>query len=184
MPDYGRDKNQPSPVDVLPFIKKVLPLKNPNEPQITSASPSLIQRLFGNPVSQSTAQSWPELNTAWQGMKQEYPQDTAQVPRVAEMGMLSKLIHGDADAVTGPFGTIHLNREVIKNKGQDINDVLAHELTHVGQGPMRGLIHKMFGNPEVESQAVNREGMRAKQFVGADTSNIPLKFRQNLNVRK
>lgn len=181
MPDWGT--KQPKAVDPLPFLKKVLPLGTELPTSIGSPSPSIVAKLMGGALPNSVATGWPELAQSWKTMQGEYPAETAAVPRISTMGPISKMIHGNADAVTGPFGTIHLNKDVIGRNGQDINDVLAHELTHVGQGPISGLIRKMFGDPTIENQAVNREAMRSKQQT-VDTSNIPLRFRQNLNVKK
>ena len=142
----------------------VLPLSTPG---ITAPSPGILRRILGDPVSNTTANKWPELATAWRGQQNEFPKDAARVSNIGEMGPLSKMIHGDADAITGPFGSIRLNREVMAKNGQDVNDVLAHELTHVGQGPM-AFIRKMFGDPTVEGEAINREALRNKRTTNID----------------
>lgn len=147
-------------------VSGVLPL---NTPGIAAPSPGLLRRLIGDPLSQGTANKWPELRQAWAGMQSQYPRDANKVSHIGEMGPLSKMIHGDADAITGPFGSIKLNRDIIAKNGQNVNDVLAHELTHVGQGPM-AFIRKMFGDPTVESDAVDREALRNRR-----TGNIDLR---------
>jgi len=105
----------------------------------SSPSPGLLRRLLGslgiNPVSEDLNQKWPELQKQWIGQEMESPEATSRVPKVMEMGPISKFLTGDAYAATGPFGTIALNREAIEKEKQDLGDVLAHELGHVEQGP-------------------------------------------------
>lgn len=113
-------------------------------------------------MSDKTAKDWPELENAVAGRQIEMPNESAKVNRIMEMGPIFKYFHPDAYAVTGPMGTISMNKQLIKNDKQDVNDVLAHELTHVGQGKS-GFLRKFYEPNAVEDEAVNRESMRNVQ---------------------
>lgn len=102
-------------------------------------SPSIIQKLLGRVMSSSTEKSWPELSTEWASRQINMPNETAATNRVMEMDPISKYMYPDAYAVTGPLGTIGLNRKLIEQDKQNLGDVLTHELTHVAQGKREGL---------------------------------------------
>lgn len=131
----------------------------PKEKADTGPSVSLIQRLLGGPMSESTAREWPALQQSMAGRQIEMPNESAQMARVMPMGRFTKMMNPEAYGATGPLGTIALNRELIERDGQNIDDVLSHELHHVGQGPM-GLLRQIYGDPNVENSAINREAMR------------------------
>lgn len=114
---------------------------------------------MGGVMSDSTAQQWPDLEKAVAGRQIEMPEESAKVNRVMSMGPLFKMLNPDAYAVTGPFKTIALNKDLIEHDKQDVNDVLAHELAHVGQGS-RGFLRKFTEPDAVENEAVNREALR------------------------
>jgi hypothetical protein len=122
-------------------------------------STSILQRVFGGPMSESTAKEWPALEASMAGRQNEMPVESAKLGRVMPMGMLSKLMYPDAYAVTGPMGTVAMNRELIEKDKQNIDDVLAHELTHVGQGKM-GFMRKFYEPDKVENEAIDREALR------------------------
>lgn len=137
-----------------------MPQKNENpKPRKETPSTSILQRVFGGPMSESAAKAWPALEASVAGRQVEMPNESAKVGRVMPMGMLSKLMYPDAYAVTGPMGTIAMNRELIEKDKQNIDDVLAHELAHVGQGKM-GFLRKFYEPNKVEDEAVNREALR------------------------
>lgn len=110
-------------------------------------------------MAESTKQDWPELNTEWASREVDMPNETSATSRVMPMGSLFKKMNPDAYAVTGPLGTIALNRELIEKDKQNLGDVLTHELTHVKQGK-KGFLRQLSGDSEVESEAINREAMR------------------------
>jgi hypothetical protein len=59
------------------------------------------------------------------------------LPRAyGEMGPISQLLFPQAQAVTSPFGTIYYNKKLIEQDHVPIPDIVRHEMTHVGQGPM------------------------------------------------
>lgn len=126
---------------------------------VVAPSPSFLRRIIGEPLSAKTAQGWPELEKSWAGRQIEMPNESAKVTNIGEMGMLSKLRYPNAYAATGPFGTVKLNRELIDREKADIDDVLVHELAHVGQGPM-GFVNQLFGSAKPENDAINREAFR------------------------
>ena len=47
----------------------------------------------------------------------------------------------------------------IRADNQNIDDVMAHEMTHAGQG-IGGYIRQLFGSRLPENQAINAEGLR------------------------
>jgi hypothetical protein len=110
-------------------------------------------------MSESTAKEWPALEASMAGRQNEMPVESAKLGRVMPMGMLSKLMYPDAYAVTGPLGTVAMNRELIEKDKQNIDDVLAHELAHVGQGKM-GFMRKFYEPDKVENEAIDREALR------------------------
>lgn len=120
---------------------------------------SILQRIFGGPMSESTAKEWPALEASMAGRQNEMPVESAKMGRVMPMGRLSKMMYPDAYAVTGPMGTIAMNRELIEKDKQNIDDVLTHELAHVGQGK-KGFLRKFYEPNKVEDEAVNREALR------------------------
>lgn len=120
---------------------------------------SLLQRVFGGPMSESTAKEWPALEASMAGRQNEMPVESAKLGRVMPMGFLSKMMYPDAYAVTGPMGTVAMNRELIEKDKQNIDDVLSHELAHVGQGKM-GFLRKFYEPNKVENEAIDREALR------------------------
>lgn len=126
----------------------------------TRPSVSLIRRLFGlDAMSPATAEGWPELQRAWASHEMQRPEETGRTNRVFNMGPLSKFFLPQAYAVTGPFGTIGLNRELIDKDKQSVDDVLAHELAHIKQGK-RGFLRNYYEPTAVENEAINAEAMR------------------------
>lgn len=121
--------------------------------------PNLIRRILGSPMSERTKQEWPELEAAYAGREIEMPEETARANRIINMGPFTRFMNPDAYAVTGPFGTIALNRALIEKENQDLSDILIHELSHVGQGK-KGFLRNYFNPSEIENEAINREAMR------------------------
>lgn len=126
----------------------------------TAPSPSLMQRLMGGVMSDSLSQEWPQLAQSWAGREMAMPNETAKTNRVMTMGPLMKWLNPDAYAVTGPLGTIALNRGLIEKDNQNLNDVLTHELTHVKQGK-KGFLRNFYEPSRVEDEAINYEAMHS-----------------------
>lgn len=132
----------------------------PDTPKpLVNPSPSWMQKLMGGAMSGRTAQNWPELERAWASRQINMPNETAATSRVTNMGPLFRTMNPDAYAVTGPMGNIALNRGLIEKDGQNIDDVLTHELTHVGQGK-GGFLRQLYGDSKVETDAIDAEAMR------------------------
>lgn len=120
---------------------------------------SIIRRIFGDPVSDSTEKSIPGIRAAWTGRQVERPDLEGSVNSIKPMGMFNRWRYPDAYAVTSPFGGIQLNKSLIEKEGQDINDVLIHEMTHAKQGG-GGFLRKFYNPSSVENEAINAEAMR------------------------
>ena len=129
----------------------------PKDKERIGPSPSLIQRLFGGPIN--TVKDWPQLQQSLAGRQIEMPNEAAKLNMISEMGPLSRMRHPDAYAVTGPFGNIALNRKLIETDKQNLDDVMVHELTHVGQGK-KGFLGKFINPSKIENDAIDREATR------------------------
>lgn len=172
-------------------IPKKKPILNPVAlntptmgPGIGNPSPGILQKLLTlgrDPLSPATSQGWPELQKAWSGRQVEMPSQAAQTTDISEMGPLSRFLKPDAYASTGPLGGIQLNRQLIEKDKQDVNAVLAHELTHVGQGPWNWIKSNYLGDSQLgeklEREARDKEVMRKVR-----TTDIEL--RPNYNKKK
>lgn len=124
-----------------------MPESNGTQKQ-ASSKPSLLRRLFGGPISESTAQQWPELAASWSGREIERPNETAQTNKVRQMNLIERSLLGpDTAGVTWPWGTIALNRGAIEKNNLDLGDTLVHELTHIGQGSGQGILRKLYNAP-------------------------------------
>jgi hypothetical protein len=145
----------------------------------TQPSPSFIQKIMGEVMSDSLAKKWPELATQFHTHELSMPNETALTNRVFEMGPISKLLYPEAEAITGPFGTIGFNKDLIERNKSDLRKVMTHELTHIGQG--KGAFLKKYspgGLQELENEAVNREAMRN------DWGDIPLRVTTAPDIMK
>lgn len=125
----------------------------------TEPSQSLLRRLLGHNPNVISAGGWPELAQNWASREIEMPNETGQVNRIQPMGWLGKALSGGAYASSNPLtGIMSVNRDAIDKDNQNLGDVLTHELTHMGQGPM-GMIRGLFSN-QMEDEAVNAEAFR------------------------
>lgn len=115
--------------------------------------PSFLKSVFSVPAK------WPELEQALADKESVHPDETKGLRKVFQMGPLFKMMNPDAYAVTGPFGTVAMNRELIEKDKQDVADVLTHELAHVQQGKS-GFLRKLYNPSAVEDEAINKEAMR------------------------
>jgi hypothetical protein len=137
-------------------------MPNKSEKQAINPSPGLFRRLMGGRVmSDSLSQQWPELQKEFVNREFDMPQEAAKTNRLMQMGPIMRWLHPDAYAVTGPLGTVALNRNLIEKEGQHLGDVLTHELTHVGQG-RRGFLKNFYNPTEVEREAIDKEAMMKK----------------------
>jgi len=120
---------------------------------------SLLRRIFGDPVSDSTEQQIPGIRASWMGRQVERPDLEGNVTSIKPMSMFNKWRYPDAYAMTSPFGSIQLNNDAITRDKQDMNDVLIHEMTHANQG-MGGFLRKLYNPSKDENAAINAEAMR------------------------
>jgi hypothetical protein len=118
----------------------------------------IVPRMFGGVMSNRMATKYPEVEASFAGRSIEFPENAAKVNRIGEMGWLKRKLTGDAYGSTSPLGTIELNMPAIRRDGQDLNDVLSHEMAHAGQG-LTGFL-KSFYSPEPEHKAINAEVLR------------------------
>lgn len=127
---------------------------------MSAPSPNIIQKILGdNLISSGLKNKYPEIEGAFMGRQIEMPREANAVTRISEMGPWGRMMSPNAYASTGPFGNIALNMDMIKQDKQDVNDVLAHEMTHARQG-MMGHIKSLFGSRAPEDEAINKESMR------------------------
>lgn len=95
--------------------------------------PGILDYFRGN-GTKVKGQKWPELEQSWAGREIEMPQETQDTSSVRPMNWYEKNFAAkDADAITWPWGTIALNKDLIEKNKSNLGDVLVHELTHVGQ---------------------------------------------------
>lgn len=101
--------------------------------------------------------NWPELEQKWAGREIEMPKETADTSSVRPMNWYEKNFAApDSDAITWPWGTIALNKDVITKNKSDLGDVLVHELTHIGQNKvgmldyLKGLYRSNTGSYEAD----------------------------------
>jgi hypothetical protein len=120
---------------------------------------SFLRKLFGDPISENTDKVYPELRAAWSGRQIERPDLEGQVTSIKPMGIFNKWRYPDAYAITNPLGGIQLNRELINQDKQDLNDVLIHEMTHANQG-WGGFLRKIYNPSADENAAINAEALR------------------------
>jgi hypothetical protein len=132
-------------------------------------SPNLLRKLLNlSAMTEEDTKQWPELATAWAGREIEMPEEAAATKSVRPMNWLEeKTVGRDAAGLTWPWGTIALNKKNIE-PGQDLGEVLAHELVHVGQNanPLNLLknayhtITKGYGSQPREEEAFERTNYR------------------------
>lgn len=123
---------------------------------------SILSSLGIEALGPSLAKRWPELEKQWISQQMELPEETGSVPRIMEAGPIFKFLNPEAYAVTGPLGTISLNRELIERDKQDLGDVLAHELGHVKQGG-KGYLKQYYDRDALEREAINTEAFRKRR---------------------
>ena len=114
-------------------------MPNKNEKPLVNPSPSLMQRLglASTPDPEFDAR----MTLAQNKMRQEMPNEMANAS-IKPTGLLgglkdklvAKMIGGAPVATTSPFGNITYNKDILKSMPQnEMEDTLAHELTHVKQ---------------------------------------------------
>jgi hypothetical protein len=98
-----------------------------------------------------------QINSETANMAADNPET---MPRAyGEMGPISQLLFPQAQAMTSPLGTIYYNKNLIEQDHVPISDVVRHEMTHVGQGPMAVLKSVFSGSArdKYEQEAQNAE---------------------------
>ena len=115
----------------------------------------------------------PRIKTSWDKMEREYPNETTRTNRVMQMGPIMKFLTGNAHGAVTPFGTMHINADT-----PDMDNTIAHELRHIGQGANKSVLQRSYGqhmnNSALEHDAYEEEyrrGLRKKNF-GRDV-NLP-----------
>jgi hypothetical protein len=100
---------------------------------------SILKRILGGDMSESVYDDYPELAKEWASAQINMPREAAMVNRVGPMGLISRNTppYKDASGVTGPMGTIAINRKAV-TEDKNLKEVLQHELTHAGAKP-RGI---------------------------------------------
>lgn len=89
--------------------------------------------------------NWPQLEQSFAGREIEMPKETEATSSVRPMNWYEKNFAApDADAITWPWGTIALNKDLIEKNKANLDDVLVHELTHVGQNK-KGMLDYLKG---------------------------------------
>lgn len=135
----------------------------------TAPKPGLLRRLFGGPMSESTAQEWPQLAQEWTRQEFERPNETTMTNRVRPMNWYEKFASGDAHAVTWPWGTVALNKKAIEGDKADLGGILSHELTHIGQKPsimrhLQNTVTNMASGLPYEERAEEQEAFAAEKM--------------------
>lgn len=153
----------------------------------TQPTPGLMRRLFGGPVSESTAAAWPELEKSWAGREIEMPSETAATHKVRPMNWYEKYAVGPSGrAIAWPWGTIALDREGIEREKMDLDDLLVHELTHVGQVKKSGLakhLKETIGaSPEYLARPYEQEAFEAEASRNVRRTDIPLPTQRGIDV--
>lgn len=136
---------------------------------ISSPSTSWRQAIFGDPLSQKNAEAWPELAKSWAGRQHEMPNESKGVGKLKPMNWLERKIYGPTtQGITYPWGTVAINRENVEANKVNLDDLLVHELTHIGQGQREGMFG-MFSKggskdmPDYEQEAFDAANTRFKR---------------------
>lgn len=139
--------------------------------QASISTPSLSwrQRIFGDPLSTGNAEAWPELAKSWAGRQHEMPNEARGVGKLKPMNWLERKIYGPTvQGITYPWGTIALNRENVEANKVNLDDLLVHEMTHIGQKQKGGILG-MFSKggsmdmPDYEQEAFEAANNRYKK---------------------
>lgn len=119
---------------------------------------------------------WPEMDRAITHLSKEMPAevDMMRDRRIRPMNPLERLVFSrgmGAAAMTTTGGNIAYNRDEIEKAGYAPEDVLAHELVHVGQQNRQGRLKNMatsllsnlqgYGDRGFEQEAFARQESRA-----------------------
>ncbi len=95
-----------------------------------------------------------------------------------EMGPISRLLYPNAQAMTGPLGGIFYNKKLIEEDKVPIRNIVRHEMTHVGQGPM-AVLKSIFSSQARDKY--EREAETAEQY-RRRTRDIYLPPQQGINI--
>ena len=134
------------------------------------AKQSLIRKIFGgDALSESNSEQWPQLAASWAGRQHEMPDEVQGVSNLRPMNIFERYFFGPTvNAATYPWGSIALNRENIEKNKVNMDNLLVHELTHVGQGQREGIAKSMITGgsmdmPDYEAEAYDAENNRYKK---------------------
>lgn len=90
---------------------------------------------------------YPAMDLAWQKLRSEMPKEAAGVSSLGPMNVVERLLLPRAQAVTWPWGRVAYQRANIEADPEmvaDPTDMLAHELTHVGQSQRQGILGSLW----------------------------------------
>lgn len=127
-------------------------------------------------LSEKTIREWPELDREVAHMTNvEQPDLMRRTKKIRPMNWYEKFALKGADAITWPWGTIAMNKDAMKKNNSNLGDVLAHELTHIGQksgilGNMRRMLPgapSYLARPD-EQEAFQAENERYKHMATRD----------------
>lgn len=126
----------------------------------------ILRSILGG-LSESSKKKWPDLERSWAAREIDMPRETEDTIHVGEMGPISKILFRNAYGITGPLGNISLNRGAIERDKQNLDDVLTHELTHVGQGSKAGILGNfkniMSAPKDYNLRPMEKEAFQAEQ---------------------
>lgn len=107
----------------------------------------------------------PELESTWNKIQRERPEEEGNVNLILPMNPITKLISGNPQARMWPGGIMEVNRDLINEA--DSSETIHHELGHAGQNFLRSVYDpyiknepwykKFFNTSELESEAYNAE---------------------------
>lgn len=133
-----------------------------------------------------TDKTWPAFERAIPALSPAMPAETASMANrtIRPMNALEEALMGqEALAITHPNGTIAYNRAAAERAGTNPDELMAHELTHVGQINKRGLLGQLAAmltqtQPYME-RPDERAAYDAEAKVGRRTRDINLPAEKN-----
>lgn len=108
----------------------------------------------------------------------------AEAANIQPMNWLEARLLPGAAAVTWPWGRIGMHEGRITQSGLDPGDVMAHELTHIGQtqrdGMIRAMLKSMTGPKDYLARPYEQEALQAEAQRPVRRSDIHLPIREQL----
>lgn len=114
----------------------------------------------------------PKMDLAYQKLRAEMPKEVEGVSSLGPMNWVERQLFPRAQGVTWPWGRVAYSPENIARDPEaaaDPTDMLAHELTHVGQAQERGVLGSLWRSivapkdyqaRDYEAEAFATEGKR------------------------